>query len=333
MYTLKKIFKIDFEKLSSKINICSEKSNKSKIRIFIDMIICFILYGAGYVDYEFFDMYKLNRKERSTLITIRKNNNYVKKLNPKEYWKYIDDKALFNEKFKKYLNREFLKIDKDNFSDFEKFIKKRDEIIVKPIDATCGTGIEKIKIGEEDSKELFDRLLHNNQLLIEDVAKQHKDMSKLHASSVNTLRVVTIRSKYGVTSIIAAVCRMGTNNNVVDNFHSDGIYAPLDVNTGKIVGEAFDQYRKYYTKHPTTNIKLLGYQIPEWEAVKKLVIDAAEEIKELGYIGWDVCVGPKKPCLIEANQYPGHVLYKMINYNGVYGGIDPIFKEALNKRK
>ena len=39
MYTLKKIFKIDFEKLSSKINICSEKSNKSKIRIFIDMII------------------------------------------------------------------------------------------------------------------------------------------------------------------------------------------------------------------------------------------------------------------------------------------------------
>lgn len=66
---------------------------------------------------------------------------------------------------------------------------------------------------------------------------------------------------------------------------------------------------------------------------KKLVISAAEEIKELGYIGWDVCVGPKKPCLIEANQYPGHVLYKMINYNGVYGGIDPIFKEALNKRK
>lgn len=332
MYLLKKIFNIDFEKLNSQLEICSKKSNKSKIRLFFDMTRCLFLYKAGYMDYEFFEMYNLKRKERKTLLTVGKNNDYVKQLNPKEYWKYIDDKDLFNEKFKKYLNRDFIKLNDKNYEEFEKFIQNKKEIIAKPTNATCGIGVEKIKIGEEDPKKLYKKLLKNNQLLIEEVAKQHKDMNKLHPTSVNTLRVVTIRNKYGKTTIVAAVVRMGTNGKIVDNFHSDGIYAPVDINSGKIVGEAVDQHRKYYDTHPTTKVKLLNYQIPEWEKVKKLVYDAANEIPEMGYIGWDICIGPTKPCLIEGNQYPGHVLYRMITYNNVRGGIDPIFKEALNKK-
>ena len=67
MYLFKKIFKIDFEKLNSQIEICSKKSGKSKIKIFFDMAICVVFYQAGYMDYEFFEMYNLNRKQRKEI--------------------------------------------------------------------------------------------------------------------------------------------------------------------------------------------------------------------------------------------------------------------------
>lgn len=314
------------------VNEVSEKSDKSKIVIFFDMIYCFFKYQAGYSDYIFFEMYNLNRKDRKTILTRGKNNTYIKKLNPKEYWNIIDDKSLFNERFRKYLNRDYILISENNYDDFEKFIKNKKEIIVKPLDATCGVGVEKIIISKENHKKLFDKLMENKQFLLEEVAKQHKDMSALHPSSINTIRVVTIHNKYGVTSVVAAVCRMGTGGRVVDNFHNGGICAPLDIKTGIINDKAVSKTGKFYTTHPTSNVKLIGYQIPNWNDVIKLVKEASREIPELGLIGWDVCVGPDKPCLIEANQYPAYDLYKMIKIpNSV--GIIPVFEEALNKKK
>ena len=331
-YMMKMFSKIDFKKFISIVNEASKKSNKSKILIFFDMIYCFLKYQAGYSDYIFFEMYNLNRKDRKTILTRGKNNTYIKKLNPKEYWNIIDDKGLFNEKFKKYLNRDYILINENNYNDFETFIKNKKEIIVKPLDATCGVGVEKIIISKENHKKLFNKLIENKQFLVEEVAKQHKDMSALHPSSINTIRVVTIHNKYDVTSVVAAVCRIGTEGRVVDNFHNGGICAPLDIKTGIINDKAVSKSGKFYTTHPTTNIKLIGYQIPNWNEVIKLVKEASMEIPELGLIGWDVCIGPDKPCLIEANQYPAYDLYKMIKIpNSV--GIIPVFEEALNKRK
>ena len=332
-YMIKRIFRIDVKKMINIINEVKSKCGKSRILIFFDMVYCLFKYQAGYVDYVFFEMYNLKSKDRKTILTRGKNNDYIKKLNPKEYWDYIDNKVKFNDKFKKYLNRDYIKINDKNYDEFVKFIENKKEIIVKPLDATCGVGVEKIKINKKvNLKELYNRLYDNNQVLIEEVATQHKDMNKLHPDSINTIRIVTIHNKFDVTTIVAAVCRMGTNHNVVDNFHNGGICAPLDIETGKINDRAISKEGIYYEIHPTTKTKIIGYQIPNWDKVKKLVIDASKEIPELGIIGWDVCVGEKVPSLIEANQYPAYDLYKMIKIENSAGMI-PIFEEALNKKK
>ena len=55
----------------------------------------------------------------------------------------------------------------------------------------------------------------------------------------------------------------------------------------------------------------------------------------MNLIGWDVCIGPDKPLLIEANQFPGHDIYQLPAHrlnNNKYGMV-PVFEEALNKRK
>ncbi len=332
MYMIKQLFHIDFSKIKDVINEVHKITLKNRIYIFFDLMWCIVFYRAGYTDYLFFDMYKLKHKDRKTILTRGKNNSYIKKLNPKQYWKYIDDKGLFNKKFKKYLGRDYFLLNDSNFNQFKEFLKNKKEIIVKPIDATCGVGVEKIEVGELPLKKLYDKLLSNKQVLIEEVAKQHKDMAKLHPDSINTIRVVTIHNKYDVTTVVAAVVRIGTNHKVVDNFHNGGICAPLDIDRGVINDKAINKDGIYYDKHPTTNVKLVGYKIPNWNKVIKLVTNASKTIPELGIIGWDVCIGPDKPCLIEANQYPAYDLYRMIKIDGSVG-IVPLFEKAINKKE
>lgn len=330
-YLFTRIFKFNFKKLFKIINDCSKKSGKSKFFIFFDMIRCAILYKCGYADYEFLEMYSLSKKERQTAVSAGMNNVFVKKLNPKEYWKLVDDKVLFNERFKDFLGRDFMKITGDNLDEFESFVKEKDYVMVKPVAATWGKGVEKVKI-TGDLKKLYDRLVENNQLLVEDIAIQHKDIAKLHKDSINTIRIVTIRNSYGVVSIVCSIIRMGTGHNVVDNFHNGGIYAPIDIKTGKICGTAIDKNGNRYKVHPTSNIKLIGYQIPNWDKVIETTIKAHNLIPELGYIGWDVYVTEEGAGFIEGNEYPGHVLYKELRQEDGTG-ILPVLKEALVKQE
>lgn len=333
-YLIKRIFSLDYKQFFKTIDKINKKTKISKIKLFFDIIYCGIKYQAGYIDYELFQMYDMNSKERKTILTRGKNNAYVKMLNPKEYWHIFDNKDEFDERFKKYLNREFMVINESNKDEFKKFINNKDEIIVKPLSESCGKGIEKIELKNINKDELYTKLLSNKQFLVEEVAHQHKDLAKLHKESINTIRVVTLKNKYNVTTIITAIIRIGTNKEIVDNFNHGGVCSVVDLKTGKILTPAIDKQGNTYEYHPTTKIKLVGYQLPNWDKVIKLVKEAAKEVKEMNLIGWDVCIGEEKPLLIEANQFPGHDLYQLpahrIN-NNKYGMV-PIFEEALNKK-
>ena len=332
-YLIKSLKNFKLKRLFDIIDRCHKICGKNKVFLFFDMVMCTFLYKSGYADYEFLEMYRLKRKDRKKLVTVGKNDKLVKELNPNEYWKLVDDKVLFNDRFKDFLGRDYMKLNDDNLSEFEKFVKDKKQIMVKPIADTWGNGIEKIDLKGKDIKKLYKKLVKNKQLLVEGIASQHKDISKIHPDSINTIRVVSVRNKYGVVTIIGAVIRMGTGHNVVDNFHNGGIYAPIDIETGKINGEATNKKEEKITIHPTTGVKLIGYQLPCWDEVLKTTIKAHNMIPELGYIGWDAFVNKEgKVGFIEANQYPGHVLYKQMKMKDG-SDILPLFEEALEKRK
>ena len=332
-YMLKRIACLDYRNMFKTISRIAKKTNKKKILIFFDMVKCGIKHQAGYVDYEFFNMYNLTEAERKTIMTRGRNNHYVAKLNPKEYWHFFDNKDEFNEKFSNYLNRDWMFLNDDNYKDFEKFIKKHKEIIVKPNNLSCGKGVRKIDVTKYNNKDLYKELMSNETFLIEEVAKQHKDVSKLHPASVNTIRIVTLISDYGIPSVISAVVRIGTNNKIVDNFNNDGVCAMVDLKTGKINSLAINSKGDMFTHHPTTNVKIEGYQIPMWDEITKMVIEASKVVKEMRLIGWDVCVSDDSPLLIEANQFPAHDLYQPLFGEKDKIGMVPVFEKAIQKRK
>ncbi len=326
-YLAKRIVKMDYKKFFKTIDQVHQKNGKNKIGIFFDVVICGLKYQAGYIDYYQFEMYKMNNKERKTVVTRGINNKITKKYNNmKEAYKF-EDKALFNELFDDYLNRDWILL-KDNEKEFAEFLKNKKEIIVKPLSLSCGKGVEKLNVTEANANKLYEKLVNNGQVLVEEVAKQNQVLNNVYPKSVNTLRIVTLNKK-----VVAALLRIGNHGNVVDNFNHGGMVTTIDIRTGKVKYPAIDKETNVYFEHPMTKAPIVGLQIPMWEDVKKLCIDACEIVPEIGYVGWDVCLGPVSPCLIEGNDFPGHDLYQLPVHRKDNTGLLPLFEEAMKGEK
>ena len=321
-YVIKRIFNMNFKKFFSTIDDVHKKCGKSRVFILFDCIVCGFKYQAGYMDYQLFEMYNMNAKERSTVVTRGKNNAIMKKCNDLNYVKYFNNKALFNEKFDKYLNRKWIIINENNFQEFEQFAEQFEYIILKPLDGTCGKGVEKVKV--DNVRKIYEHALKNKLFLVEEVAQQCDVLNKLHPTSINTVRVVTLKGK-----VVVTLLRIGNLGKVVDNFNNDGLVVPVDIETGIIKYPAIDKKHNVYTIHPYTNQKIIGVKIPNWEQVKALCVEASKVIPELGLVGWDVCVGKDKPFLIEGNEFPGHDLYQLPPHRDGNIGLMPIFEEAM----
>lgn len=328
-YLLKRIKRMNYSNFFKKIDKIHNKTQKNKFLIFLDVVYCGFRYQCGYVDYELFAMYELNSKQRKTVLTRGINNSIVKKLNNPEYNIFFNNKVEFNRKFNNFLNREWLYLN-NNFKEFNNFLKDKKEIFVKPLNLSCGSGIEKIKLKDKDSEELYEYLIKNKQLLIEEVAIQHKKMKDLHPSSINTVRVISINNGMFIT-IVAAFLRIGNNNRVVDNFNSGGMTSKVNIKDGTINVPALDKNDYLYNEHPMTGKKIKGFTIPMWNEVKEICKEAAKIVPEIGYVAWDVCIGQKKPYLIEGNEFPGHDLYQLPPHRENNIGLYPTFKEAMER--
>lgn len=326
-YLFKRIIGMDYKNFFNTINEVHKKMNKSKIKIFFDIVHCGIKYQAGYIDYNLFEMYKMNDFERKTIITRGINNEFIKKYNNPKYMKYFNSKLEFNRTFNKYLNREWLELNGKNEHDFIEFCNKHGKIVVKPDSASCGKGVEIIDTKEKSLKELYENLISNGQILVEEKAVQCKKLNDLHKESINTVRVVTL-----LGSVVVAFLRIGNNHNNVDNFNHEGLVAPIDIETGIINYQALDKKKNLYTNHPITNKEIVGLKIPKWKEIKILCENASLEIPEIGYVGWDVCVGKDGCFFIEGNEFPGHDLYQLPPHRDSNIGLLPLFKKAEERK-
>ncbi len=271
------------------------KKISNKKFVLFDIISCSIKYQAAFYDYLEFEFYLLNDSQRKTYLTNGKNNEIVKLFNDKSYWHILDNKDEFDNYFKKYLKREFLN---SGFSkeDLNRFIKDKSKIIAKPIDGIGGQGITIVDCKE---KEIYEK--YNNYLL-EEIIVQHKKLNELYDKSVNSLRIFTFfdgKESY----ILQTILKIG-NTEITDNFSNGGMYAFLD-DKGTVITPAIDKDDNIYGIHPISKKQILGFKVPLFDEAINLVLEAAKEIPQIKYIGWDIAISENGPCIIEGNSYPG----------------------------
>ena len=309
-----------------------KETRKPWLVVFADMLMCTSKYGSGYVDYDTLGMYKMNASQRANVLTIGKNNALVRELNDPDKRRIFTEKPIFNEVFKDFVKREWVLIDGNNYGDFAKMCEGKSRVIAKPVDLSCGTGIEMVNLedvsDENELKALYDRLNASGARLVEEVMVQDDEMSKLCTTAINTVRMVTIRNGERVTLVMAAV-RMGREGNVVDNFNyggygakKGGLAAVLDPKTGKVIAPGYDKNRERYEYVPVLGTKLVGFQIPRWDECLAFVTEAAKVVPEVRFVGWDVCISKDRGLLlIEGNEFPGNDLQVPSMDIGTYGAV------------
>lgn len=329
LFIFKRLKSMDKKAMLDTIDKVKKETGKSRISIFLDMQKCARRYGAGYSDYYLLEFYNKTEQQRNTYLTRGRNNSLCLKYCDMDYAHYFVNKTEFNEKFNEYLKRDWINVNGTKKEKIIEFFKKHETFMAKPIDGFSGQGIEKIKTSSYKSyDELYEYLTKDGaNYELEEVIKQHSEVSKIYPDSINTIRVVTIvtteddkplislpneerKNAKLKCRVIFACCRIG-NGKCVDNFGNGGMVAPVDVETGIISAVAIDKQKNVYEKHPKTGYGIKGFKFPYWNEVLEMCKKASFEIPEMGYTGWDVAITPEGPVFVEGNELPGYNLYQM----------------------
>ena len=290
------------------VQIAHQKSGKSRLSLFWDMIHCGFLYGCGYTDYNCFAFYQLTPQQKATYITRKGQNDIVAHFNNKDYYPYFINKELFNETFHDFIKRKYLNLQKATVEEFTHFLSGRTDFIAKPLDGMCGQGVEKITVTEStDIPSLYAQLKNKNLCLVEETICQHADISAIYPHAVNTIRIMTIVDG-DHADIIFACLRMGSGQSVVDNMVAGGMCALIDIETGIICKPAANLKTEVFYEHPDTHHVFVGTPIPHFALVKETVQKAAMLVPQIRYVGWDVAITPDGVELIEGNEFPCHQL-------------------------
>ena len=143
---------------------------------------------------------------------------------------------------------------------------------------------------------------------------QHPKISELNPSSVNSIRVYTLQKKDKTPLILSASIRVGGRGADVDNYHAGGVGYPIDIESGIVYKPGTGIDGTEYIYHPSTGVKMVGFEIPNWQRLKQFVYDAIMVIPQARLLAWDVAVLENGFEMIEGN------------YNG-----DPGFMQAPSK--
>ena len=238
------------------------------------------------------------------------------------------NKILTIRHFENHISRKWIYPKEVSYESFESFMNATD-CIVKPIIGTFGEGIFLVeKNSGKDLQELY-ALCCEKKLYVEERIKEHSELEAFHPQSLNTIRIFTI-SNDNLCKLVAAELRVGVGNSVVDNVSAGGIFAPIDLASGTIIGDGSNKYGNTYKSHPDTGKVFNGFVIPFWEKIIDTCKTLSATVTGITFAGWDVCVLPSGELeIIEMNSYPNVTGLQTAYNKGLKPEIRAIGKEVL----
>lgn len=238
------------------------------------------------------------------------------------------DKMKTYESFQKYFKRDVVQVKSEaDFEAFKQFVSRHDHYMAKPVAASRGNGIRKEASPrtEEEIRAAFKALLEAGACVVEELIDQDQRIAQLHPQSVNTIRYATYLNGEQLHTI-ACFIKIGRGESVVDNGGAGGFLAAIDEATGKITTSGKTEYGEVIEVHPDTGIPLVGFQIPEWEELLKLVKELPTVLPEQKYVGWDLALSETKGwVLVEGNSGGQFVGPQISKGQGIRSLVDETF--------
>ena len=276
-------------------------SGIGKLGLFLDFMGEYLFHGAYLQDYLQYDFYWKKRRERERYVVHGKLLEIMKTCNNPEHRHCIEQKPDFNRIFRDFLQRDYLDMTEATEDDFVRFLENKEDFFAKQPDGEFGTGVQKIYKKDIADISTAYQTYKEKRFLLEETLTQCKEMAEFNDSSVNTLRVVTIRKADGNAEVVSALLRVGRKGHIADNFHHMGIAAFLDT-CGIVSAQGVDRNLDRYIVHPDSGKKIVGFEVPIWDQVKETVCNAAQLVPDMRYIGWDVVITKDyRVALVEGN--------------------------------
>ena len=285
---------------------------KKRKRIEKDIVKSYFTDGMFPSEYMLYNFQDQGYYERHEWLSDMDSNAMLLSLSSEEAFNDTRNKARFYAIMKDYFHRQVCVISSEtSMEEFVHFALLHEKFIVKPMEGTTGNGTFIATVNNvSEAEELYIHLLSEGEWIAEELIRQHPDMAKWNPSSVNTLRIPTFRTNDGCR-ILQPFFRTGRKGAVVDNAGQGGVFAVFNPDTGIITTDGVDEYGGRYEQHPDSHLTFKGWQIPQYEQLKKI---AAELIHRMPmkqrYVGFDFALTQEGWVLVEGNslgQFVGQI--------------------------
>lgn len=314
-YRKKKYTPRYLERVERQFESCLEKMEipvkyddiRERTKLFYDVLFCDYAYGAHPDEYFFYEFQYLLPEGRKRFITDRLRYEYYQKMNAVEPAKKLFDKYQSSLIYSQYYKRATMFLDsEEKASELYNFLKKYGGFIKKPFSWGLGIGVELVRYTGQSEDEIIGlakKYISEGNCVIEEIIVQDDRMASIYPTSVNTVRWCTIVTN-GTVHTFHPFMKWGVGGSEIDNAAQGGILADIDEKTGIVNTCAVDKANHKYTVHPTTNVPIVGFQVPEWEQLRQMVSELALVMPEVRYVGWDLALTKDKGwVVIECNPW------------------------------
>ena len=206
--------------------------------------------------------------------------------------------------------------------------------IKKATNSLGGKGVQYLNAQNCDIGNSFEKAIRPIQgdIVVQRPLKQHKALSAINESSVNTIRVLSLLQEDG-TKIYSCILRMGVGDSKVDNASSGGITCGI-TEEGKLKKLAYKPSGAVFEKHPTSGLAFEGYEIPGFAEVRKMVEKAHPMVPHFRLVAWDFAINQEgQPVMIEANLCCGELDFHQLNNGPVFGEDTKKILDEVFRRK
>ena len=226
-----------------------------------------------------------------------------------------------------YLDVDFNPMSKPQAID--KLYENLDPGIVVKISRSSSGGKGVRFLGKGSKKEDISEALDvDPDVAVQLVMRQHPEMAKMNASSVNTIRIICIILD-GESIPLSAVVRIGNSGSRVDNFSSGGVGCGVKPD-GRLNDCGYTQKGERYDVHPNGFVFSEGF-VPNFDKVLEAVKRCHMCVPMFGVASWDIAIDEDgEPVLIEYNVGGAGIDIHQYNNGPLYGKYrERIISDAL----
>lgn len=297
----------------------------------IDVIFCCLAYGIEPDEYFSYNFASQTSEYRKSFISDRDTMLTIFQLNDSIDVSVFNDKARTYAMYKDYYGRQAVVIrSQADKAQFLEFIEKRDQVVKKVVNQSMGKSIELIQLGSYRGKEedLFELLLQQGKIILEEKVEQNGFMAQFNYSSVNTVRVITFNTRDGIITPYVFF-KVGRRGSFVDNGGAGGILVGIDAHTGISNTDGFDEFGIRYEEHPDTRKKFRGFMLPDFTSLLDLSKELSEKMPSVKIIGWDFAYTQNGWVVIEGNGMTQLIGPQTTNQRGIKREIEE-FKSKMD---